>query len=69
MLFDFLPTGFSSMYDLLLPHSMNGLIIMFLLQEQSGFSHNHRSCVGGGGALLLPLGWAPGVGDGGATRN
>ena len=22
-----------------------------------------------GGALLLPLGWAPGVGDGGATSN
>ena len=28
VLFELLPTGFSSMYDVLLPHGMNGLMIL-----------------------------------------
>ena len=28
LLFELLPTGFSSMYDVLLPHGMNGLMIL-----------------------------------------
>ena len=38
--------------------------LMFLLQEQLGFP---IIILVGGGSLLLPLGWAPGVVDGGSN--